>query len=348
MIIHESLAPAPGCGRFRRFRRFCFRLCFFNRLDNVIVRPKLRWFRMLFIWHGSVLGTVLPPLSFILLISILAVLWHTYLGDSLLHLNPVPFSLIGIALAIFLGFRNTVSYERFWEGRKLWGTLLNESRTLARQALTLTDLSETAGVSTDDVQRPRRFVLMVIAFAYCLKHQLRDSDDRSDLNRLLPPALADRVSAAQYRPAEIALMLGEELRSWRRDRVISDILAQAVDERLSTLSDVLGGCERLANTPIPYSYDVLLHRTVYFYCVLLPFGLVGSIGIATPIITVFIAYTFMALNAIASELEEPFGIDPNDLALDSMSRGIERSLREMLGERDLPPMTASRGGFWMT
>ena len=310
---------------------------------------------MLFIWHGSVLGTVLPPMSFILLISIAAVLLHTFQGDYLLHLNPVPFSLIGIALAIFVGFRNTVSYDRFWEGRKLWGALLNESRTLTRQALTLTDLPvDTLRASAalphgdDPLQRPRRFVMLVIAFTYCLKHQLRDSDDRSDLNRLLPPALADRVSATQYRPAEIMLMLGEELRAWRRDGAISDILAQAVDARLGALSEILGGCERLAKTKIPYSYGVLLHRTVYFYCVLLPFGLVGSIGIATPVITVFIAYAFMALNAIASELEEPFGIAPNDLALDSMSRGIERSLLEMLGERDLPPMTASRGGYWLT
>jgi putative membrane protein len=322
---------------------------------------------MLFIWHGSVLGTVLLPLSFILLVSLAAVLWHSFLGDSLLHLNPAPFSLIGIALAIFLGFRNSASYERFWEGRKLWGALLNESRTLARQALTLpawpesehagdgatAAMEETAAATSASAAMaaatgPRRFVMAVIAYAYCLKHQLRDSDDRSDLNRLLPPQLADRICAVEYRPAEIVLILSEEVQRWRREQLLSDMLSTSIDARLSALSDILGGCERLANTPIPYSYDVLLHRTIYFYCILLPFGLVGSIGMATPIITVFIAYSFMALNAIASELEEPFGVSPNDLALDAMSRNIERTLREMIGERELPPPVALREGYVLT
>ncbi|MGI4857289.1 MAG: bestrophin family protein [Janthinobacterium lividum] len=306
----------------------------------MIVRPKLNWFRMLFIWHGSVLGTVLPSMGVILLISVAAVLWHTYVGDHLLRLDPVPFSLIGIALAIFLGFRNNASYERFWEGRKLWGALLNDARSLARQALTLP-----VGL---DAARTRSFVMLLAAFAYSLKHQLRDSDDRSDLNRLLSPEQADRVSAAVYRPVELVRMLGEDLRAWRAEGLISDIMAQAIDTRLGALSDLIGGCERLNNTPIPYAYDVLLHRTIYFYCILLPFGLVGSIGMATPVITVFIAYAFMALNAIASELEEPFGIAPNDLALDAMSRTIERSLREQLGERSLPPPVAAREGYLLT
>ncbi|MCY0388482.1 bestrophin family ion channel [Robbsia sp. Bb-Pol-6] len=306
----------------------------------MIVRPKLNWFRMLFIWHGSVLGTVLPSMGLIFLISLVAVFWHTYLGDHLLRLDPVPFSLIGIALAIFLGFRNNASYERFWEGRKLWGALLNDTRSLARQALTLP-----VGL---DAARTRGFVMQLVAFAYSLKHQLRDSDDRSDLNRLLSPERADRVSAAVYRPVELVRMLGEDLREWRTEGLISDMLAQSIDTRLGALSDLVGGCERLSNTPIPYAYDVLLHRTIYFYCILLPFGLVGSIGMATPVITVFIAYAFMALNAIASELEEPFGIAPNDLALDAMSRTIERSLREQLGERALPPPVAAREGYLLT
>jgi len=313
----------------------------FFQNSNVIVRPKLNWFRMLFVWHGSVLSTVLPPMGFVLLSSLLALAAHYWFAALPLQLDPVPFSLIGIALAIFVAFRNTASYERFWEGRKLWGLLLNETRSLARQASSLTSLG------ADDA-RVRGFVMLLVAFSYSLKHQLRDSDDRSDLNRLLPPLLADQISASEYRPVTVLQLLGAELKGWREQGVISDILAQSVDGRLNVLSEILGGCERLSNTLIPFSYDVLLHRTVYFYCLLLPFGLVGSIGFATPFITVFIAYAFMAINAIASELEEPFGVAPNDLALDAISRTIERSLREMLGETDLPAPVAARGGYWLT
>ncbi len=311
----------------------------------VIVRPKLSWFKMLFIWRGSVLRTVLPPLGLVLAASLLALAWHTWHPASSLrldlHLDSRPFSLIGIALAIFVGFRNTASYDRFWEGRKLWGALLNDTRSLARQASSLTTLAA-------DDQRVRGFVMLLVSFTYSLKHQLRSSDDRSDLNRLLPPVLADRISAAEYRPAMVLVLLGETLRQWRDDGVVSEWMAARIDEKLSSLADVVGGCERLSNTLIPFSYDVLLHRTVYFYCLLLPFGLVSTVGIFTPVIAVFVGYAFMALNAIASELEEPFGVAPNDLALDAMSRTIERSLREMLGERDLPSPVAARGGYWLT
>ncbi|MHB9050821.1 MAG: bestrophin family protein, partial [Thiomonas delicata] len=97
-----------------------------------------------------------------------------------------------------------------------------------------------------------------------------------------------------------------------------------------------------ANTPIPYTYSVIVHRTVYLYCFLLPFGLVGSIGLMTPLIVTFVAYTFLALDALNEELEEPFGTLPNDLPLDHLTLGIEITLREMLGETDLPQPTTPR------
>ena len=103
------------------------------------------------------------------------------------------------------------------------------------------------------------------------------------------------------------------------------------DAQLNELSAVVGGCERIASTPIPFAYGVLLHRTVYAYCFLLPFGLVDSIGMATPLISVFVSYTLIALEAIASDIAEPFGTQPNCLALDAMSRNIERSLLELCG-----------------
>lgn len=108
-----------------------------------------------------------------------------------------------------------------------------------------------------------------------------------------------------------------------------------LDARLDELVAMVSGCERTASTPIPFSYDVLLHRTIYAYCALLPFGLVDSIGAATPFVTVFVAYTLIALDAIAHAIAEPFGDGPNHLALDAIARTIERSLLE-LNQEPLP------------
>ena len=106
----------------------------------------------------------------------------------------------------------------------------------------------------------------------------------------------------------------------------------AIDRNLNGLSDVIGGCERIVSTPLPFAYSVMIHRTVYFFCASLPFGLVDSIGIFTPVFAVFVAYTFMAHEAIAAQLEEPFGTDDNDLALNTMSAMIEDALRDLRGE----------------
>jgi putative membrane protein len=101
---------------------------------------------------------------------------------------------------------------------------------------------------------------------------------------------------------------------------------------LDGLSLALGSCERIANTPLPFTYSVILHRSVYLYCALLPFGLVDSIGLVTPLVVTFVSYTFFALEALSDEIENPFGMEANDLALDTMVAGINSSLREMMGE----------------
>ena len=117
---------------------------------------------------------------------------------------------------------------------------------------------------------------------------------------------------------------------------MTPILAARMDQSLTVLGDALGGCERIASTPLPFTYSVILHRTVYLYCFMLPFGLLDSIGFMTPLMVAFVAYTFFALEALSDEIEEPFGTLPNDLPLDAMAITIETSLREMLGETELP------------
>lgn len=283
---------------------------------------------MLFVWRGSVLPDIAPQLLWTTAFAVLVTVLHGQLFHWKVPLNFVPFSLIGLTLAIFLGFRNSTSYSRYWEARTLWGALLNETRSFVRQALTLTDApDDTAQAAEATVPAAR-----LIAFVHALRHQLRGSDPTADLARLLPPQDCARLQAARFKPAVLLLMVGEWLRDRRRQGQLDPMLAQAMEVPLGRLTEALGGCERIASTPIPFTYSVIIHRTIYLYCVLLPFGLVDAIGAMTPVVVAFIAYTFFALEALGAEIEEPFGTAPNDLALDAMSRTIEATLREMMGE----------------
>ena len=280
---------------------------------------------MLFIWRGSVLPRLLYRLGLLFALSLLVLYFNGVLFNFKIQLNPAPFTLFGIALAIFLGFRNNVSYDRFWEGRKLWGALLNTTRSLARQAQTLSDLPQGNNAAN-------RFVNLLIAFTYCCKHQLRNTDAAEDLNRLLGTADRERFIHARYIPNLLVLEMGSWLKALRTNQQIDPLLAANIDHNLNEFSNIIGGCERIASTPIPYTYKVLLHRTVYIYCFLLPFGFVDSLGWMMPLIVTFIAYTFVALEAVADELEDPFGTEPNDLALNTLCAMIENTLREMQGE----------------
>ena len=304
----------------------------------MIIRPRPHWLRMLFVWRGSVLPVIAPQLLATTAFALVVTALHGRLFAWKIPLNFVPFSLIGLTLAIFLGFRNSTSYARYWEARTLWGALLNETRALVRQALTLAD-------SQSDVPA---LTARLIAFVHALRHQLRMTDPVSEFERLLSAEECSRLQAARYKPAMLLLMAGEWLRDRRQAGQLSPALVQVMEGPLGRLTEALGGCERIASTPIPFTYAVIIHRTIYLYCVLLPFGLVDAIGPMTPVIVAFIAYTFFALEALGAEIEEPFGTSPNDLALDAMSAMIEATLREMIGDTQPPPRDFGQTGFIQT
>ncbi|MGG7550027.1 bestrophin family protein [Chryseobacterium arthrosphaerae] len=291
----------------------------------MIIRKKEHWFKMLFVWHGSVLPGLLPRLFLLLILSLGVVYLRGVIFSFKIPLNPAPLTLFGFVLALFLGFRNNVSYERFWEGRKLWGALLNTARSLTRQALTLKDIKD-SNVSVPE------FIQLLGAFVFALKHQLRGTDAYEDLQHRLNEDQLKTVAASKYKPAVIMKLLGEWVQKIKAEGSIDSIRQARFDENFDKLSDIVGGCERIVSTPIPYSYRVLLHRTVYIYCFLLPFGLVDSLRWFTPLIVVFVAYTFVAFEAIADEIEEPFGTEANDLALNSMCIMIDETIHEMAGE----------------
>lgn len=302
----------------------------------MIVRPRPHWLRMLFVWRGSILSDIAPQLIGTTLLAVVVTLLHGQVFSWKIPLTFVPFSLIGLTLAIFLGFRNSTSYARYWEARMLWGSLLNETRSLLRQALTL----------SDDPMPARTLAQRLIAFVHGLRHQLRGTDGHADLQRLLPQADLDRLTQLRGKPSMLLLMMGEWLQAQRQSGALAPVLVPAMEHHLGRLTEALGGCERIASTPIPFTYAVIIHRTIYLYCLLLPFGLVDQIGPMTPVVVAFIAYTFFALEALGAEIEEPFGMAPNDLALDAMSHAIENVLREMMGEAPLPEVEPQ--GFILT
>ncbi|KVO09159.1 hypothetical protein WK05_04790 [Burkholderia ubonensis] len=306
----------------------------------MIVRPRQNWLQMLFVWNGSVLQSIIPQLVFMAIVSTLAVFTNGRIFGEKIPLNTAPFTLFGLALAIFLAFRNNASFERFKEARHLWGDVLIASRTLTSQ------MRRYLPEHVDDALRNQTIDLL-IAFVYALKHQLRHTDPADDLTRVLGRARTDALSGKVYKP--VALL--DEIRG-----NLARMLARApdagttrwmVDEQINRLGNAVGGCERIASTPIPFAYSVLLHRTVYAYCVLLPFGLVDSTEFFTPLICVFIAYTLIALEAIANEVAEPFSTAPNALALDAMARTIERSVLELCGA-ELPKEVAPTDAYQLT
>jgi len=293
----------------------------------MIVRPQQHWFPRLFVWHGAVLTNILFRLSLNFCASIIAVICERAYEALNIRLTLAPFSLLGIAIAIFLGFRNSVSYARFSEARHLWGNLLITNRSLLRQIKSL---------MPDEKAAIEYFTALQIAFSFALKHQLRGSSPQDDMLRLLPQERANDVLNTQSPANRLLLLMGEWLGTQRKEGKLSDITFSAVDANINVLSEILGGCERIANTPIPFAYSLIVHRTVYLFCTLLPFALAPTLGYMTVLVSVFISYTFISIDALAEELEDPFGTADNDLPLNSMCNTIEINLLEMNDVQPLP------------
>lgn len=292
----------------------------------MIVRQRTNWLKMLFIWRGSVLKKIVVQLSIITLFSLAIYFFKGRIFDYKVHLNPTIFTLIGLALAIFMGFCNSASYDRFWEGRKLWGLLVIETRSLTRQILSLVNDS-----SPEAKEEKERMIKLISAFSWSLNFQLRDKTGTEHLERLLSPEQLEQVKNKKFIPSIILGFIADWLNEQHKKGNIDTIVMTSMDHQLNQFSNISGGCERIYNTPLPFAYSVLLHRTVYLYCFWLPFGLVDSLGWMMPMIVLLISYTFIALDAIIQEIGEPFGEEENDLALNSICRTIEFSIFEQAG-----------------
>jgi putative membrane protein len=313
----------------------------FDGTRMIVPDRRISWFRLLFQVRGSAFPRIRGRLFAVFAVACIV----TYLSDhAQLHtdLTPLPFNLIGLALGVFLGFRNNAAYDRYWEGRRLWGRLVNDARSFARLALDLIDVRVTAHpkfTPEQVVAQRRELIYRVIAFTHALRMHLRgELEDLSALRSLLPDAELEQLRGEHNVPLAIINRMGQLVTEARFAGVLHVHDVQLLENLLTDMMDVQGGCERIRATPIPWSYTLLIHSIVAAYCFTLPFGLVSTTKHLTPVVVLLIAYAFLGLDAVGDEIEDPFGKDDNDLPLVTLSRTIEVNLRQMLGERELPQL----------
>jgi len=292
-----------------------------------MIRRPIEPLKMLFVVQGSYFKRLIVPQVLLFIFSFLIYFYQTHIATEPVPLNPSVFAILGISLAIFHGFCNNAAYDRFWEGRKLWGTLVWLSRNIARQVLTLPNVS---------MAEKQAFIRHQIAFVHSLRQQLRGEDNTANLQRLLTVEEQQAVVGQDFIALRLTQIMGQMLANWQAEQKIDGWQWQSLDNTLGEIAHVQAGCERINNTPIPYAYFVLLHRTVYLYCFMLPFGLGNAIGWVTPFVVSFVGYTFMALNEIVDEISEPFGTGENELPLGMMCDTIETQLA-MLSHQQFAP-----------
>lgn len=312
----------------------------------MVPEKRYSWLRLLLKYRGTALPRMRGRLAFTTALAIAVTVIDLKIRYFHPDLTTLPFTLIGLALGIFLGFRNNTSYDRFWEGRKLWGSLVNTTRSLTRQILTLVNERE-GGDGKDDeaiVAFRREMIYRVVAYVHAFRLHLRDQDKLEELEPLLPASEIEALQGEINRPIAILQSLGHRFRDAHLRGWIHPMHVPVLEQSLTALTDIQGGCERIKSTPIPLSYTSLIHQIVALYCLSLPFGIVKTVGAFTPVVVGIVGYAFYGLDAIGDEIENPFGTDANDLPLGALSRMIEVNLRQRLGEADLPPLLKPKHG----
>jgi putative membrane protein len=247
----------------------------------------------------------------------------------------LPLTLFGSALVLFLGFRSNSAYQRWWEGRGLWGLMINASRNLARQARNL--LPEEAR------EAKRAIVLHQIAYVHALRCQLRRQKPDADVTRFLSkddPALA-RTNIANG----LLDGTGRRIDDARRQGRIDTIQQAAMEAVLVDIANAQGGMERLKNTPLPVQYRFFPTLFTHLMCLLLPIGLVETMGLATPLGSTVAGLMFLAVLAIGDDLVDPFDNSPHDLPLSAMCRTIEIDLLQAIGDPAPPPLAPDQAGI---
>jgi putative membrane protein len=238
---------------------------------------------------------------------------HFYPTSSVLKNLTSVYSLLGFVISLLLVFRTNTAYDRWWEGRKLWGSVVNDTRNLS-SLLSSLDLSTT---------ERRYYVDLITAFTKSMKEHLRR-------NKLDLPFPLDESASVGNQPLWIAHEMRKALHDLRVTDRIDSIQWEQLSRHLDNLIDSLGACERILNTPIPFSYSLFFKKFIFIYVVTMPLAFVELFEYWSVLISTFVFYALVSMEILAEEIEDPFGTDDNDLPLDEICERIEENTSRLL------------------
>jgi putative membrane protein len=267
----------------------------------------------------------------------------------------LPFSIsaiLGSALAIFIAFRNNSSYSRWWEARTLWGGIINSSRVLARLVITFTDSH--SHQQNYEKERSEQFkketIYKVIAWVHALRLHLRKQDTWHELKPFLSTQEFEQLEKSQNKPNYLHLLSGKKIYEAMANGTLGGFDSFQMEGQLLALANYQGGCERIKNTPLLRQYDFFTRVFLYTFMLLLPFSLIGdftkmNIDYLMIPVSIIISFVFAIIGKVGEVNEDPFENRITDVPLTAMCNTIERDLREMLEENDLPKKLEAENGF---
>ena len=281
--------------------------------------PK-NWFQLIFGFHKSDTFRILwKELVYIFAFSIgLAFLEITYFPDATYLSGLISvYSLVGFVISLLLVFRTNTAYDRWWEGRKKWGEMVNDSRNLAVKISTLKFSKEENNF----------FRRMISNFAFATKEHLRKSVNLEELDITAEEKKA--LGLKNHVPVEIIHLMFKHMNQLKSEGKLSEMEYLAINDNLDSLMDSLGACERILNTPIPYSYSLFLKKFIFIYTTTLPLAFISTFGYGAAIISTFVFYVLVSMEILAEEIEDPFGLDDNDLPTDQLCVTIKGNVDEV-------------------
>lgn len=278
--------------------------------------------------QGSIVPQIFSKIAGFTVFSIV-VMALDYSLVSIPHVSFAAMSVFGIALSLFLGFRNNAAYDRWWEGRKLWGGIIADARNLAK----------ICEIFIPDIEDRKHILNGVVAFTHFHRGMLRGVDASAEVAAWIGNDTATTLARKSSSADEALRVVSEQIRHLQRRGAINDFGPLSIGKTITSLGLHQAGCERIATTPLPFVYSLLIRRTTYLYCLLLPFALLEAAGPLVPIFVAVVAYVFFGLQAVTNELEHPFRLAKNGLPLDAMCRLIEISVSEATDRE--PPLVLS-------
>ena len=279
------------------------------------------WFKLIFQFHKSdTFRILLPNMLLLALFTGIVVFLEVDYFKIAVKSTTVFHQILGFVLSTLLVFRINSAYDRWWEGRKNWGSLVNNTRNLQIKIETL--LPE--GNKRDKILLRK----LISTFVFTLKNHLKGLEDSEEIQSFEGFDKSEYLKA-KHKPGYMVKVISQYIYNLNKQGVFSDTHMLIFDEELRSFLDITGACERIKNTPIPYSYSLFLKKIIFIYVVSMPFTFALEFGYWAIPIVVFIFYAFASLELISEEIEDPFGDDANDLPTQELSEKIKANLDEI-------------------